>query len=379
MMSVGGLESTYSGNFAAFLLAASKADAHWYSVKCLSEGIPSLPDLFGISEKKLNEFLVLSGFGKLVNGGCFRFWPDKFNNFLVMSGIVDCCEHTHFRVAGFSRSQHFIRVGSAKLTTISKPGDIGPGPRIRNLREVLRNFNKSNQSKTMPFSGGGAAQDRSHSSASTTTAESVPDPTVTELSLLRMKSLLLPLLLKPELLESDSFWQPLGDSNAIVSVILDIAKDLQAQKEDKLSEILGTTRAPLSPQSKQNPSKYPTMKQYGISLEDRRVHQSLLSELYHVNKKHDNTTTLCCNVGNNKLSLFVFIPSPHDFGRLRVNENSSKWFGHVLTALGGLGNENATLVNLLTHIGRKEDYSDAWKEAVQLNGHSLVPRLDATA
>jgi hypothetical protein len=194
-----------------------------------------------------------------------------------------------------------------------------------------------------------------------------------------MKSLLLPLLLKPELVDSDSFWQPVGDSNAIVSVILDIAKDLQTQKEDKLSEILGTTRAPLSPQSKQNPSKYPTMKQYGVSLEDRRVHQSLLSELYHVNKKHDNTTTLYCNVGNNKLSSFVFIPSSNDFGRLRVNENSSKWFGHVLTALGGLGNENATLVDLLTHIGRKEDYGDAWKEAVQLNGHSLVPRLDATA
>jgi hypothetical protein len=86
-MSVAGLESTYSANLAAFLLAASKADAHWYSVKCLSEGIPSLPDLFGISDKKLNEILVLSGFGKLVNGGCFRFWPDKFNSFLAVSGI----------------------------------------------------------------------------------------------------------------------------------------------------------------------------------------------------------------------------------------------------------------------------------------------------
>ncbi len=52
----------------------------------------------------------------------------------------------------------------------------------------------------------------------------------------------------------------------------------------------------------------------------------------------------------------------------------------MLTALvGGLGSENETLVDLLTHIGRKEDYSDAWKEAVRLNGHSLVPRLGATA
>jgi hypothetical protein len=132
-------------------------------------------------------------------------------------------------------------------------------------------------------------------------------------------------------------------------------------------------------QSNQNPNKYPTLKQYGISLEDRRVHQSLLSELYHLKKKHDKTTTLYCNVGDNKLSSFVFIPSSKDFRRLKVNENLTKWLAHALTALGGLGTEKATLVDLLTHIGRKEEYSDAWKEAVRLNGHSLVPRLGATA
>jgi hypothetical protein len=110
-MSVAGLESTYSADLAAFLSAASKADAHWYSVKCLSEGIPGLPDLFGISEKKLNEFLVvLSGFERLGRGDCFRFWQDKFNNFLVMSEIGGYCEHTQFRVKDFTRTQHFIRV-----------------------------------------------------------------------------------------------------------------------------------------------------------------------------------------------------------------------------------------------------------------------------
>jgi hypothetical protein len=84
------------------------------------------------------------------------------------------------------------------------------------------------------------------------------------------------------------FWKPVGDSNVIASVILDNAKDLQQQKEDKLSEIPGTIRAHVSPQSKQNPNKYPMLKQHGVSLEDRRVHQSLLSELYHLIK---NTKT----------------------------------------------------------------------------------------
>jgi hypothetical protein len=81
-----------------------------------------------------------------------------------------------------------------------------------------------------------------------------------------MKTNLLPLLLKQDLLDLDAFWSPVRDSSKIASVILDITKDLRQQKEDKLSEILGTIRAPVSPQSKQSPNKYPTLKQYGISL-----------------------------------------------------------------------------------------------------------------
>jgi hypothetical protein len=96
-------------------------------------------------------------------------------------------------------------------------------------------------------------------------------------------------------------------------------------------------------------------------------------------KKHDKTTTLYCNVGDNKLSSFVFIPSSKDFRRLKVNENLTKWFAHVLTALGGLGTEKEMLEDLLMYIGHKEEYRDAWKEALRLNGHSLVPRLGATA
>jgi hypothetical protein len=47
-----------------------------------------------------------------------------------------------------------------------------------------------------------------------------------------------------------------------------------------------------------------------------------------------------------------------------------------LRKLGGLSNENETLIDFLTSIGCKEEYSNAWKEAVKLNGHSLVPWLE---
>jgi hypothetical protein len=72
-------------------------------------------------------------------------------------------------------------------------------------------------------------------------------------------------------------------------------------------------------------------------------------------KKNDKTTTLYCNVGDKKLSSFVFIPFSKDFRRLKVNENLTKWFAHVISSLGGLGTEKETLVDLLTHIGRKEE------------------------
>jgi hypothetical protein len=84
-------------------------------------------------------------------------------------------------------------------------------------------------------------------------------------------------------------------------------------------------------------------------------------------------------VGDNKLSSFVFIPFSKDFCRLKVNENLTKWFSNMLTALGSLGSKNEALVDLLTHIGQKEEYGDTWKEAMRLNGHSLVPWLDAMA
>jgi hypothetical protein len=64
-MSHPGLESSLPGFFAAFLSAAAKANAHWYSVKSLSEGVPSLAALLGVSNDNLDLILSLSGFGRI--------------------------------------------------------------------------------------------------------------------------------------------------------------------------------------------------------------------------------------------------------------------------------------------------------------------------
>ena len=98
-MSSTDLESQFAGVFAAFLLAVGKADAHWCSVKCLSDGVPSLPDLLGISNTKLSKILASSDFGRLNKGGGFLFRADTFKNFLTVAGLEGYCEHTFICVA----------------------------------------------------------------------------------------------------------------------------------------------------------------------------------------------------------------------------------------------------------------------------------------
>jgi hypothetical protein len=93
-MSASGLESSFAGGLAAFLSAAAKADAHWYSVKSLSEDISSLPGLLGISNANFNEILSLNDFGLLRKGGQFMFLADKLKNFLVEMDLQAYCEHT---------------------------------------------------------------------------------------------------------------------------------------------------------------------------------------------------------------------------------------------------------------------------------------------
>ena len=82
---------------------------------------------------------------------------------------------------------------------------------------------------------------------------------------------------------------------------------------------------------------FPMMKKYGIPLEERRVHKGLLKELLNMSKKVDKSTTLYADVGDNKESAFVFIPTSKGYKRLKKNENKHKWFSHLLTALGGDG------------------------------------------
>ena len=70
-MSHAGKESLFAGGGAAFLSAAATANAHWYSVKSLSDGVPSLAELLDVSNGIPGRLSMTSvGSGKVVDR-CF--------------------------------------------------------------------------------------------------------------------------------------------------------------------------------------------------------------------------------------------------------------------------------------------------------------------
>jgi hypothetical protein len=66
-----------------------------------------------------------------------------------------------------------------------------------------------------------------------------------------------------------------------------------------------------------------------------------------MSKKVNKSTTLYTDVGDNKEPAFIFIPASKGYNRLKRNKNKHKWFGHLLTALGGDGNEQDTFQTCL--------------------------------
>jgi hypothetical protein len=89
--------------------------------------------------------------------------------------------------------------------------------------------------------------------------------------------MLLPLLMKEEFLHHD-FWAPDVDSAAVGVALHSIVTELRQHRDDSLSAILETRQAPTSPNTKETPA-------YGVSLEDRRVHENLLQDIYVLNRK----------------------------------------------------------------------------------------------
>jgi hypothetical protein len=203
-------------------------------------------------------------------------------------------------------------------------GKLGTGPRIYSISTVQSEFsNSASQGTPQPQY---LHNDGSHTANQEPSAPANPIeepeqeyPCFQEDFMLRgIKMEFLPLLSTEDVLKSN-FFRASIDATAVQAIIFDIATKVKQDKDKTLASLLGTSQLPASPTTKTNGNIYSMLKRYGISLEDQRVHQKLLSELYHLNKKHHNTTTLQFDVGDGKLSSFVGIPKSKNSYRLKEN------------------------------------------------------------
>ena len=96
-------------------------------------------------------------------------------------------------------------------------------------------------------------------------SDSIQDEYENDFLWFRIKKRLLPLLLKPDVLESD-YWKD-ADSKEVESVMSDILLEIREHREDMLSDILGVHHQPLSPNTKNDRRVCPTYQNFAIPLD----------------------------------------------------------------------------------------------------------------
>jgi hypothetical protein len=210
-------DSSYQENLVGFVEGVKESEAQWYSIKPLQNDIPFLPDLLKVSAENLQSLLVKFGFGKSgPNNKLFSFQASKFECFGSTFMIQDACETTQRKVKGMKTKQWFVRLGTHFMGDLSNPGTIGCAPRVKNIRAVRRDFQDAIAKMQQPT----RAQENDEESREDDTEdeEGTHDPHKNNLVLLRVQQMLLPLLMKEELLNQD-LWAPDIDSVAVVAAL----------------------------------------------------------------------------------------------------------------------------------------------------------------
>jgi hypothetical protein len=155
------------------------------------------------------------------------------------------------------------------------PGTKSQAPRVKNIRALRQDFKDTISalaSQRQAEADHPLLQKKKEEQQST--KGEIEDPHQSDLVLLRVQRILLPLLLvKEELLHTD-FWAPEVDLAAVEAALHSIEAELRQHRDNSLSGILQTVQAPTLPNTKENPTVLPKLKAYGVSLDDRRVHEN---------------------------------------------------------------------------------------------------------
>lgn len=415
-------ESRFRSIFKEFLLPFSDINPLWYSFKPTSDdGVPNLPDFLDMSYDQMMSFLQVCG---LTDPSGTNILSDKVQDFVISNELQKVVEHTRTKIksagsGGAQVHQHAFCIGNRKFPIGNKPGrqpKFAVARRIANLSRLQNSLKESimlegrklvgdtmyqkiindyysagklgslsiidgernmkqanfqeqenvNQEKEFIVAGDSLEPERGASPMET----SIVDDADEDLLYLRIRSRLLPMILNEK---------QIVNQEELEVALIEIVGEIQDAREKRVTAIVGSQEIEVSPNSKQSPTKYPVMKRYGIPLGEARVHQGLLKELYQLNKKSFGTRSMFVDLGDNKKSSFVLIPQSHGYNRLRVNETKHKWFGTLMSALGGEGNEASSARDLFIHVSRQEQFREKIIEGVKQSGIRTFPEFDPIA
>jgi hypothetical protein len=216
-------------------------------MKPLQKEIPSLTDLLQVSPEHLRSLFVKGGLRKFGSDKkLFSFQASKFESFRSTFSIQDACETTQRKLKGMKTKQWFVRLGTRYIGDMCDPGTQGCAPVVNNIDVMRRVFQdgisrqQAQQGVTYPTDEGGEESE-----------EDTNNPKKSDFVLLRVWRMLLPLLVKEEILNKD-FWAPEIDSAAVGDALDSIVREIRQQRDDSLSSILETVQAPTSPNTKSN-------------------------------------------------------------------------------------------------------------------------------
>jgi hypothetical protein len=409
-------ESLFLSFLKSFLISFADKPAVWYSLKPISNDIPSLPSLLSLSYEQMLHVFDVCGLWD-VSGNYFK--AKKLAFFIDSNSLKQVVEHTRVGIRNSSGGSivhhHALCIGNRSSGILNKPCyalEVAMRP-SRKLASIQNEFkekittacrqwlvdgvaslgtskdmtNKTHTAigKFIDSLGAGWKQEVEGRINTTKDQNDVGDSCCSLLleeppssvdgddeNLLhfRIRTRLLPLLLV------DNYK---SNCKELENVLFDIVAELQKEREERISNILGSSQISVSPNSKESPTMYPVMKQYHIPLHEARVHEALLKELYQLNKKYFNSRSMFVDLGDNKKSTFVLVPHSQGYNRLRRNELQHQWFHTLMTALGGPGNEAASARDLFVHVSRLEQFQDEMVEAVKQSGLRTFPSFDPVA
>jgi hypothetical protein len=217
-------KASYQEVFAEFVEGVKQSEGQWYSVKPLKNGIPSLADLLEVSSENLQILLMKAGIGNLrQRDKLFSFHSSKFESFRSEYMLQDACETTRRRVTGLKSKQWFVRLGTKYLGDLADPGIHGRAPRVQNIRSLRKDF-KDTVSR-LASQQEREAQPEEQEDTPRTDCDTEEDPHESNLVLLRVQRMLLPLLLKEEYLNKD-FWASDIDTAAVGAALHSIATEI---------------------------------------------------------------------------------------------------------------------------------------------------------